>query len=134
MSTRPNPLVGASMGNHLVGNAFGRLRDQLGSDLPGLLMNWNESELNEDGDKIIGHVGRDARFSLGKEGGKIIVRKRDLMAWLDSDAPFDEKVYGTAIRQDVEWVRLINRARAACGMAFDDEAEAVTTQPGESPS
>lgn len=134
MSMHPAPLVGTRMGSTLVGKAFGNLRDQLGSDLAGLLMNWNESQLNEDGDKIFGHVGRDARFSLGKEGGKIIIPKRDLMAWLDSDAPFDEKVYGTAIRHDAEWVRLINRARAACGMAFDAEAVADALQPGESPS
>ena len=76
-----------------------------------ILFNWNESQLNLDGDRIIGYPGRDGIFSRGKEGGKVNISKRDLLDWLLSDSPFDENVYGANIRNDAQWTGLIQRAR-----------------------
>ena len=98
--------------NAAVGKAFNAVIKGIGTDdLGEILFNWNESQLNEDGDKIIRYPGRDGRFSRGKEGGKIIVGKRDFLTWLLSDAPFDEKIYGANIGSDPEWSKLIRRAR-----------------------
>jgi len=104
----------SSMSNVAVGKAFNAIlkvlcRDDLGE----ILFNWNESELNEDGDKIINYPGRDGRRSHGKEGGKVVIGKREFLSWLLSEAPFDEKVYGANIGSDPEWTALIRRAREA---------------------
>jgi len=97
-----------------VGKAFNAILKGIGiNDLGEILFNWNESQLNEDGDKIFRYPGRDGRFSHGKEGGKVIVGKREFLAWLLSDDPFNEKVYGANIRSDTEWTSLIQRARYA---------------------
>ena len=106
-----------SMSNANVGKAFnavikGKGRDDVGE----ILFNWNESELNYDGDRIICYPGRDGRYSRGKEGGKSYVSKREFLAWIFSDDPFDEKVYGSEIRNNSEWVSLILRARDAALM------------------
>lgn len=107
-----------SMSNVAVGKAFNAIRKMISLDEIGeILFNWNESQLNMDGDKIICFPGRDGRFSLGKEGGKVIVSKRAFLAWLLSDDPFDEKVYGRNIRSDGEWTALIHRAREAASVA-----------------
>jgi len=104
----------SSMSNADIGKAFNAIAKGIGLDDIGvILFNWNESQLNEDGDKIIGYPGRDGRFSHGKEGGKVTISKREFLAWLMSDDPFDEKVYGTNIRSDTEWTGLIRRAREA---------------------
>lgn len=104
----------SSMSNVAVGKAFNAIAKGLGrGDIGEILFNWNESQLNEDGDKIINYPGRDGRYSRGKEGGKVIIGKREFLAWLLSDAPFDEKVYGANIGNDPEWTALIRRAREA---------------------
>jgi hypothetical protein len=98
--------------NAAVGKAFDAIIKGLDRDDVGeILFNWNESELNEDGDKIINYPGRDGRYSRGKEGGKVVIGKREFLAWLLSDAPFDEKLYGVNIGSDPEWTALIRRAR-----------------------
>ncbi len=103
----------SSMSNVAVGKAFNAIAKGLGrGDIGEILFNWNESQLNEDGDKIINYPGRDGRYSRGKEGGKVIIGKREFLAWLLSDAPFDVKVYGANIGSDPEWTTLIRRARA----------------------
>ena len=108
----------ASMSNANVGKAFNAIANGIGRDNLGeILFNWNESELNEDGSKIIGYPGRDGKHSMGKEGGKVNISKREILAWLLSDSPFDEKVYGANIKSDTEWKSLIQRAREA---AFDN--------------
>lgn len=100
--------------NVAVGKAFNAIIDGIGrGDVGEILLNWNDSRLNEDGDKIICYPGRDGRFSLGKEGGKVIISKRQFLTWLMSDEPFDEKVYGANIRNDPDWTALIRRAREA---------------------
>lgn len=102
----------SSMSNANVGKAFNAIAKGIGrDDLGEILFNWNESQLNEDGSKIIGYPGRDGRFSLGKEGGKVNISKKQFLAWLLSDSPFDEKVYGVNIRNDTQWTDLIQRAR-----------------------
>ena len=102
------------MSNANVGKAFNAVIKGMGRDDIGeILFNWNESELNYDGDKIICYPGRDGRFSRGKEGGKVNISKREFLVWIFSDSPFDEKVYGANIRNDAEWVGLIHRARDA---------------------
>ena len=100
--------------NVAVGKAFNAIIDGIGrGDVGEILLNWNDSRLNEDGDKIINYPGRDGRYSRGKEGGKVIIGKREFLTWLLSDAPFDEKVYGANIGSDPEWTSLIRRAREA---------------------
>jgi len=76
----------SSMSNANVGKTFNAIAKGIGrDDLGEILFNWNESELNEDGSKIIGYPGRDGRFSHGKDGGKINISKREFLAWLLSD-------------------------------------------------
>ena len=102
----------ASMSNADVGKAFNAIAKGIGhNDLGEILFNWNESQLNEEGDKIVGYPGRDGVYSRGKEGGKVNVSKREFLDWLVSDKPFDEKVYGANIRNDAHWTGLIQRAR-----------------------
>lgn len=102
------------MSNAAVGKAFNALVKGIGrDDLVEILLNWNDSELNEDGDKIIVYPGRDRHHSRGKEGGKVTVSKREFLEWLHSEKPFDEKVYGAEIRNNAEWTSLIHRARKA---------------------
>jgi len=104
----------SSMSNVAVGKAFNAILKVLSrDDLGEILFNWNESELNEDGDKIINYPGRDGRRSHGKEGGKVVIGKREFLSWLLSEAPFDEQVYGANIGSDPEWTALIRRAREA---------------------
>lgn len=112
----------ASMSNVAVGKAFKSIVNGLGRDDIGeILFNWNESQLNDDGDKIIRYPGRDGRYSRGKEGGEIMVGKKEFLTWLLSDAPFDEKVYGANIGSDPEWTALIKRAREATSIIRCDE-------------
>ncbi len=103
-----------SMSNASVGKAFNAVVNGIGhNDLGEILYNWNESQLNEDGDRIIGYPGRDGIFSRGKEGGKINISKREFITWLSSDNPFDTSVYGANISDDIQWTGLIHRAREA---------------------
>ena len=100
--------------NKDVKTAFEEVYKKVGhDDLAGILYNWNESELSEDGDKIKSYVGRDGRYSKGKEGGEQVGGKKGFIQWLLSDAPFDEKVYGKDIKNDKEWVGNIEKARKA---------------------
>jgi len=116
----------ASMSNANIGKAFNTVFNNIGrDDMDEILFNWNESKLNEDGHKIICYPGRDGRFSRGKEGGKVVIGKREFLAWLLSDSPFDENVYGANIRNDAQWIGLIRRAREAafnitCAPALND--------------
>lgn len=104
----------SSMSNADVGKAFNAVVKEIGrNDIGEILFNWNESQLNMDGDRIIGYPGRDGVFSRGKEGGKVNISKRDFLDWIFSDNPFNEKVYGANIRNDAEWTGLIHRARDA---------------------
>jgi len=104
----------SSMSNADVGKAFNAVVKGIGrNDIGEILFNWNESQLNMDGDKIISYPGRDGVFSRGKEGGKVNISKRDFLDWIFRDDPFDEKVYGANIRNDAEWTGLIHRARDA---------------------
>jgi hypothetical protein len=108
----------ASMSNANIGKAFDAVVNGIGrDDLGEILFNWNESHLNEDASKIIVYPGRDGRYSRGKEGGKVNIRKREFIHWLQSNGPFDEKVYGTNIRNDAQWTSLIKRAREAIAEA-----------------
>lgn len=102
----------ATRSNKQIKNEFEKIHNTLGrSDLEGLLDNWSEARLSEDGDKIVGFPGRDRNYSKGKEGGKIVLSKKSFLEWLTSDAPFDEKKYD----QDEEWTSIINKAREAIG-------------------
>ena len=105
-------LNNASMSNANVGKAFNAIVKGIGrNDIGEILFNWNESQLNLDGDRIIVYPGRDGRFSRGKEGGKINISKREFLDWLVGDSPFDENIYGANIRNDAQWTGLIQRAR-----------------------
>jgi len=104
----------ASMSNADVGKAFNAIAKGIGrNDLGEILFNWNESQLNEEGNKIVGYPGRDGVYSRGQEGGKVYISKRGFLEWLISDKPFDEKVYGGNIRNNAHWAGLIQRAREA---------------------
>lgn len=97
--------------------AFKSIVEQLGRDeLSEILFNWDDSELSEDGTKIIRFVGRDREYSRGSDGGKVSVSKTEFIIWLLSDAPFDESVYGEGIRKNTEWVGKIESARQASGL------------------
>lgn len=105
----------ASMSNANTGKTFNAIAQGIGRDDIGeILFNWNESQLNFDGDRIIGYPGKDGRFTRGKEGGKVNISKREFLDWLLSDSPFDKNVYGANIRNDAQWTGLIQRARKCC--------------------
>lgn len=103
--------------NRKAAAAFRAIVEKMGrDDVSAILLNWNDSELSDDGEKIILYVGRDREYSRGAEGGKSTIRKAEFIEWLLSDAPFDVTVYGEAIRSDAEWTEKINSARAASGL------------------
>jgi hypothetical protein len=103
-----------SFSNAQVGKAFNSILSLLGrNDLSEILYNWNESQLNLEGNKIIRFPGRDGIYSKGKEGGKVNITKREFLSWLCSESPFNEKVYGADIKNDKNWTQLIQRARQA---------------------
>ncbi len=105
----------ALMSNANTGKTFNAIAQGIGRDDIGeILFNWNESQLNFDGDRIIGYPGKDGRFTRGKEGGKVNISKRAFLDWLLSDNPFDKNVYGANIRNDAQWTGLIQRARECC--------------------
>ena len=106
------------MNNVVVGKIFKDIVEKLSNvdgadamDIDGLLLNWNNSELNEDRDQIISYPGRDGAYSSGKEGGKVRVSKKSFIEWILSEKPFDEKVYGNDIHNDKEWCTAIESAR-----------------------
>ncbi|MES2415078.1 MAG: PLxRFG domain-containing protein [Pseudomonadota bacterium] len=115
------PAFGRS--NSDVGKAFNAMVKNVEQDLHGVLMNWNESELNEDKDKIVGFVGRDAFYSKGRDGGKTVVSKKEFMDWLASDAPFDTETYGPEITTDTEWAESIERLRALLPSGFSESGK-----------
>jgi len=102
-----------------VGEAFAALVKVEKSRLLGVLFNWNESELNEDEDKIVCYPGRDGFSSTGKNGGKSTVSKKEFFAWLYGDGPFDETVYGPEIATDREWRGDIETLRERAGLVLD---------------
>ena len=89
-------------------------------DITNILFNWNESELSADGEKIIKYIGRDRQYSRGSEGGKAHIGKKEFIAWLFSDAPFDETIYGSDIKSEIEWRRQIGLARVKSGLQDTD--------------
>ena len=101
--------------------AFRAIVDRLDrADVTDILFNWEDCELSEDGANIVQFVGRDREYSQGKYGGKVKVSKKDFLAWLLSEAPFDEKVYDASIRKDADWVKKIEAARTASGLYSPD--------------
>lgn len=88
--------------------------DQGEDDIQTLLVNWNDSELVDDGNgnlKIKNYVGRDSHISRGQDAGALNESKADFIKWLFSDKPLDKKKYDV----DKAWTDLVNRARAAIG-------------------
>jgi hypothetical protein len=106
----PTPM---KLSNKKIGEAFNRLVNEARDDFEEVMSNWQSGVfLNEDKDKLITYPGRDQAFSRGKEGGKVTVTKKEMIEWLMSDGPFDEKVYGPDIRNDKQWVAQIERLRS----------------------
>ncbi len=106
-----------SLSNKGTSTAFKLITSNLTrDDLTDILFNWNESELSADGERIIKYVGRDRQYSRGSEGGKALIDTKEFIAWLFSDAPFDETIYGSNIKSDIEWRRQIGLARIASGL------------------
>lgn len=85
-------------------------------DVMDILLNWDDCELSEDSTNIVQYVGRDREYAHGKDGGKAKISKKSFLTWLLSEAPFDERVYGTSIREDADWVKRIESARVASGL------------------
>jgi hypothetical protein len=105
-------LNGVAMNSKDAELAFQKLVKNLNKDdIEQLLFTWNESELNETETEILIYV--DSRANGPRTGGANKVDKSELIDWLNSEAPFDTKTYGEDIRDDQEWVSLINRAREA---------------------
>jgi hypothetical protein len=101
------------MSNKNIGEAFNRLVANARDDFEDVMSNWQSGVfLNDDKDKLITYPGRDQAFSRGKEGGKVTVTKKEMIEWLMSDGPFDEKVYGPNIKNDKQWVGQIERLRS----------------------
>jgi hypothetical protein len=106
-----------SLSNKAISNAFSNIIEKVDRNkFLGVLFNWNNVEINEDGDKLITYPGRNGRYSRGAEGGKSYVTKKSFFEWLFSDAPFDTKVYGKNILTDSEWASDIKEIREASGM------------------
>ena len=106
-----------SLSNKGTSTAFKLITSNLTrDDLTDILFNWNESELSADGERIIKYVGRDRQYSRGSEGGKALIDTKEFIAWLFSDAPFAETIYGSNIKSDIEWRRQIGLARIASGL------------------
>ncbi|WP_239255221.1 hypothetical protein [Candidatus Nitrotoga sp. M5] len=121
------------MSKTAVGIAFNAIIKGTGiNDIGEILPDWNESQLNEDGDKIFRYPGRNGRFSRGKDGGKVIIGKRGFLAWLLNEYPLDEKVYGANIRNDTVWPALIRGAREVESGGIESQFVPITvaaTQP-----
>ena len=114
-------ILASSMSTRKVGAAFKAIVAELGrADVTEILVNWENCELSEDGDRIVCYIGRDGAYSHGAMGGKVTVSKTEFLVWLLSDAPFDENTYGKEIRENVEWVGKIERARKASGLYSDE--------------
>ncbi len=95
--------------------AYDAIFAKLGQEgLGGLVFNWNESEINEDGD-LKNYAGRDRMYTAKGQGGSYKVSKADFVRWLMSDAPFDP----AKIQQDAEWRAEVNAARQASGLMDD---------------
>ena len=102
-------------------SAFQAIIKQLGQDnVAYILLNWEDCELSEDGNKIFRHIGRDRQHSHGAMGGKVTVSKKEFIEWLVSEAPFDENVYGKGIRTEEDWAKAIESARDASGIHSGD--------------
>jgi hypothetical protein len=106
------PSATVKLSNKKIGEAFNRLVNTAKDDFEEVMSNWQSGVfLNDDKDKLITYPGRDQAFSRGKEGGKVNVTKKEMIEWLMSDGPFDEKIYGPEIRNDKQWVDQIERLR-----------------------
>lgn len=101
------------LSNKKIGNAFDRMVNEARQDFEEVMFNWQGGVfLNEDANKLITYPGRDQAFSKGKEGGKVVVTKKDMINWLMSDGPFDEAEYGADIKSNQQWVDQIERLRS----------------------
>ena len=116
------------MNNVIAGKAFKSIVEKMSNlegvnemDIDGILMNWNNSELNETRDQIISYPGRDGAYSFGKEGGKVRISKKFFIEWILSDEPFNEKVYGKEIRNNKEWTTAIETARKSITEVSEDQ-------------
>ena len=108
-------VVPVSIPKRSVGKAFQSLVEKNRDTLDGVLMNWNDSRLSEDGSKIV--IDIDRRGAVSGSGPKGAVAKSDFFNWLYSDAPFDPKVYGQNI--DAEWRGQIESLREM-GRSYSD--------------
>jgi len=109
-----------SIDSRKASTAFKSIIEKCGrDDVTEILFNWDDCELGEDSNTIIKYVGRDREYSHGKDGGKVKISKKQFLTWLLSDDPFDVSVYGSKIREDIDWVQKINSARSASGLRPD---------------
>lgn len=120
-------------GTKKVAEHFNKLVNKLPRvDVNQLLGDWAEAELTPDGTGI---VIEDSfrREAVGGRGAKVKPTKREFLEWLNSDAPFDEVVYGVGIRQDTEYTDRIKRAREAAGLSLPITAQQETIYGSKTP-
>ena len=112
-SVKPEAFLPEKLSNKKIGSAFDRMVNEARQDFEEVMFNWQGGVfLNEDANKLITYPGRDQAFSKGKEGGKVVVTKKDMINWLMSDGPFDEAEYGADIKSNQQWVDQIERLRS----------------------
>jgi len=113
----------AGMNAKKISDAFESIIDNLDrADLDEILLNWDDVELNNEGN-LVRDRGRNRESPCAKRFAKRKVRKQEFLDWLVSNSPFDEAIYGPAIRSDVDWRRKIEMARTASGLLNFPESE-----------
>lgn len=94
-----------------------------------LLYDWNEAEFNEDGTGIK-RTGQFSRVAAKGKGETVRGGKSEFINWLNSNAPFDPKVYGNIIK-DKEYVDRVNMAREAAGLEVEETPKPTVEKPLE---
>lgn len=111
--------------------AWNAMLDKVGvKGLAGLVYNWNEGELSEDGSRITNFAGRDRAQTMAGQGGSYRNSKAEFVRWLMSDAPFD----AAKIEQDAEWRAEVNAARQASGLMPADDLPLASRNQTSTPA
>lgn len=111
---------------------FEHLKNEL-IELNELLLNWNGSQLSDDGEQIICYPGRDGAFTQGDDGGCVVIPHQELLDWLASSAPLDATVYGTQARAGSSWELLVSKARKLCSISTITPAQHASEQDHDAP-
>lgn len=96
---------------------FDSFKDELGSELDRLLLNWNDSTLSVDGEKIITYPDRNGAGFGGAGSQPVVIPHQELFDWLASSAPLHASVYAKNVEQGESWELLVTKARTICGIS-----------------